>query len=179
VLYIKAGAANMVGAWFIHQSVWPVRGLYRPDSTGIVWLDNGTKIPRVQLAYSLSFLIPRSYKNSNCFGVKLFWRYDTIRRFRWTVNLGDSVELTNVRSRKVMSEMLSNCSETRMNHFSSAPHNLRLTTCGFFNQTITALINCSAVDLTDSTWATSSHNMSVKLHAWYTYQQTLINTIII
>jgi len=27
VLYIKAGAANMAGAWFIHR---PVRSLYRP-----------------------------------------------------------------------------------------------------------------------------------------------------
>jgi len=25
--YIKAGAASMAGAWFIH---WPVRGLYGP-----------------------------------------------------------------------------------------------------------------------------------------------------
>jgi len=30
VLYIKAGTANMAGAWFIHRPVWPVRGLYRP-----------------------------------------------------------------------------------------------------------------------------------------------------
>jgi len=27
VLYIKAGAASMAGAWFMH---WPVRGLYGP-----------------------------------------------------------------------------------------------------------------------------------------------------
>jgi len=30
---IKAGAANMAGAWFIHRPVWPVRpvrGLYGP-----------------------------------------------------------------------------------------------------------------------------------------------------
>jgi len=30
VLYIKAGAANMAGAWFTHRLVWPVRGLYGP-----------------------------------------------------------------------------------------------------------------------------------------------------
>jgi len=30
VLYIKAGAVNMAGAWFIHR---PVRGLYRPESS--------------------------------------------------------------------------------------------------------------------------------------------------
>jgi len=30
VLHIKAGAANMAGAWFIHSPVRPVRGLYRP-----------------------------------------------------------------------------------------------------------------------------------------------------
>jgi len=33
MMYIKAGAANMAGAWFIHRPVWlvrPVRGLYRP-----------------------------------------------------------------------------------------------------------------------------------------------------
>jgi len=33
VLYIKAGAAKMAGAWFIHRPVWPmrpVRALYRP-----------------------------------------------------------------------------------------------------------------------------------------------------
>jgi len=30
-LYIKASAANMVGAWFIHWLVRPVRGLYRPE----------------------------------------------------------------------------------------------------------------------------------------------------
>ena len=31
-MYIKAGAANMAGAWFIHRPVWPVTavsGLYR------------------------------------------------------------------------------------------------------------------------------------------------------
>ena len=30
MLYIKAGAANMAGAWFIHRPVRQVRGLYRP-----------------------------------------------------------------------------------------------------------------------------------------------------
>jgi len=30
VLYIKAGAAKIAGAWFIHWPVRPVRGLYRP-----------------------------------------------------------------------------------------------------------------------------------------------------
>jgi len=32
VLYIKAGVANVAGAWFIHR---PVRGLYRPCSTRV------------------------------------------------------------------------------------------------------------------------------------------------
>jgi len=38
VLYIKAGAAKMAAAWFIHRPVWPVRpvrGLYRPISKNI------------------------------------------------------------------------------------------------------------------------------------------------
>jgi len=30
VLYIKAGAATMAGAWFVHWPVRPVRGLYGP-----------------------------------------------------------------------------------------------------------------------------------------------------
>jgi len=39
MLYIKAGAAKMAGAWFIHRPVWlvrPVRGLYRPVTGRIV-----------------------------------------------------------------------------------------------------------------------------------------------
>ena len=37
VLYIKAGAASMASAWFIHwpvRPVWPVRGLYGPVPIG-------------------------------------------------------------------------------------------------------------------------------------------------
>jgi len=45
VLYIKAGAANMAGAWFIHRLGWPVRpvhGLYRPNRTCSILLPNRT-----------------------------------------------------------------------------------------------------------------------------------------
>ena len=39
MLYIKAGAAKMAGAWFIHwpvRPVWPVRGLYGPQN---IWFN--------------------------------------------------------------------------------------------------------------------------------------------
>jgi len=35
MLYIKADAASMAGAWFMHWPVQPVRGLYGPGKT--VW----------------------------------------------------------------------------------------------------------------------------------------------
>jgi len=47
VLYIKAGATNMAGAWFIHRLGWPVRpvhGLYRQNRTCFILLPNRTYV---------------------------------------------------------------------------------------------------------------------------------------
>ena len=88
-------------------------------------------------------------------------------------NLSDSADLMSIRSRKTISGMPSHVGPTRTAHLCSAPHNLRLTTCGFFNQTITALINCSVLQLTDFTSAISSHDIYNNAFAGWFYFATL------
>ena len=118
---------------------------------------HGTFVPGSECSIeTIGAKVPGS--ESSCYHIRSF----TVRIFKcyqcpqnYTIslntNLGDIVEFIRVLSRTAMSGMLSHVGATRTDHLSSAPHNLRLTTCGFFNRTITALINCSVVHLTDST----------------------------
>jgi len=48
VLYIKAGATSMAGAWFKLRPVWPMRGLYKPKLNAPVKLSVSTGYARLR-----------------------------------------------------------------------------------------------------------------------------------